>query len=255
MTSSRVGLIVPSSNTTMETEVPEMLRRYSEATGERFTYHASRARLHNVDPESLDRMVEDSDRCALELSDAAVDVLAYACLVAIMARGPGAHVEAEDRLTRAAAENGRPAPVVSSAGALIRGLEALDVRRVALVTPYQPALAARVAAYIEAAGVVVTDMIALDVVDNLEVGRLDQQALIGHAKRLNLARTDAVVLSCCVQMPSLDVIPAAQEALGIPVLSAAAATVHGVLTALGREPIVPDAGALLDGTRRSAAAA
>ena len=32
-------------------------------------------------------MDRDSDRCALELSDAAVDVMGYACLVAIMSMG------------------------------------------------------------------------------------------------------------------------------------------------------------------------
>ena len=31
--SSRIGLIVPSSNTTMETELPELFRRQTEATG------------------------------------------------------------------------------------------------------------------------------------------------------------------------------------------------------------------------------
>jgi maleate isomerase len=255
MTSRRIGLIVPSSNTTMETEVPEMLRRYAEATGERFTFHSSRARLHNVDPDSLERMVNDSDRCVEELSDAAVDVLAYACLVAIMARGRDAHIEAESRLARVAAETGNPAPVVSSAGALVRALQAMNVRRVALVMPYQPPLAARVAKYIEDSEIEVADMIALDVVDNLAVGRLDQAALVGHAKRLDTSRADAVVLSCCVQMPSLDAIPEAEQALGLPVLSAATATVHGVLRELGLEAVVPDAGALLSGAGVNAAAA
>jgi maleate isomerase len=41
--SSRVGLIVPSSNTTMETELPELFRRQSEATGHRYTFHSARA--------------------------------------------------------------------------------------------------------------------------------------------------------------------------------------------------------------------
>jgi maleate isomerase len=255
MSTSRVGLIVPSSNTTMETEVPEMLRRYAEATGEQFTFHSSRAQLHSVDAESLERMVNDSDRCASELADAAVDVLAYACLVAIMARGKGAHVAAEARLAEVAAKSGNPAPVISSAGALIEGLQALGARRVALVTPYEPELAARVRDYIEAYDIVVTDMIALNVVDNLAVGRLDQMALIDHAKRLDTSTADAVVLSCCVQMPSLAAIPAAQEALGLPVLSAATATVHALLRALGREPVVPDAGALLGGSPAGSAAA
>jgi maleate isomerase len=46
-------------------------------------------------------------------------------------------------------------------------------------------------------------------------------------------------------MPSLAAIPAAEQALGLPVLSAATATVHGLLSELGREPVVADAGALL----------
>ena len=36
-------------------------------------------------------MDAECDRCALELSDARVDVLGYACLVAIMAMGHGYH--------------------------------------------------------------------------------------------------------------------------------------------------------------------
>ena len=242
---TRIGLIVPSSNTTIETEVPEMLRRLETESGERFTFHSSRAVLHNVDPESLDRMVQDSDRCANELADADVDVLVYACLVAIMARGQGAHAEAERRLAEVAEKRGYPAPVVSSAGALVRGIEALGLRRVALVTPYEPSLTASVAEYVEGCGITVTDTVALNVVDNLEVARLDPMELVGHAKAMDTSTADGVVLSCCVQMPSLPAIPLAEQELGLPVLSAATATVHGLLTALGREPVVPDAGALL----------
>ncbi|HVE30868.1 MAG TPA: Asp/Glu racemase, partial [Mycobacteriales bacterium] len=126
----RIGLVVPSSNTTMETEIPELLRRHAERHGTSATFHSSRARLHTVDAESLARMVADSDRCAAELGDAEVDVVAYACLVAVMAQGPGAHVEVERRLqsvletTRSAA-----APMTSSAGALVRTLRDLGLRR------------------------------------------------------------------------------------------------------------------------------
>jgi len=79
----RVGLAVPSSNTTMETEIPAMLRRREEVEPETFTFHSSRVRLRHVTKEELAEMVNDSDRCAVELSDAHVDVIAYACLVAI----------------------------------------------------------------------------------------------------------------------------------------------------------------------------
>jgi len=49
MTSAtRVGLIVPSSNTTMETEIPAMLRRREECSDERYTFHSSRMRMKQV---------------------------------------------------------------------------------------------------------------------------------------------------------------------------------------------------------------
>jgi maleate isomerase len=137
----RIGLIVPSSNTTMETEIPELVRRHTARHGSRFTFHSSRARLHTVDVASLARMVDDGERCAAEVADAGVDVIAYACLVALMARGCGAHVGTERRFGEVVQEAaGRPVPIVSSAGALVRTLDELGLKRIALVAPYMPPL-------------------------------------------------------------------------------------------------------------------
>ncbi|MDM5334210.1 hypothetical protein QUF56_13315 [Ureibacillus composti] len=67
----RVGLIVPSSNTTMETEIPSMLQaRQLHYPNESFTFHSARMRMMHVNPEELKKMDVDSDRCAVELSDA-----------------------------------------------------------------------------------------------------------------------------------------------------------------------------------------
>lgn len=244
---TRVGMIVPSSNTTMETELPEMLLRHGEATGASFTFHSSRARMLHVDPESLDRMVGEADRCARELTDAPIDALVYACLVAIMARGNEAHVEAEARLRAVAAERGAAPPVVSSAGALIAGIRAMGLRRIAIITPYADALTALVVGYIEELGITVTDARSLRVTENVAVGRLDPMNLVTIARDLDTSTAEGVVVSACVQMPSLPAISQVEQALGLPVLSAATATVYSLLTALGREPVVPDAGSLLAG--------
>src|SRR5438874_10629784 len=87
----RIGQIVPSSNTTMETEIPAMLRARESVQPERFTCHSSRMRMKKVTKQELEAMDRDSDRCALELSDAPLDVMGYACLVAIMSMGKGYH--------------------------------------------------------------------------------------------------------------------------------------------------------------------
>jgi maleate isomerase len=129
MTPYRVGLIVPSSNVTMETEVPALLARHPAMAGRGVTFHSSRAALHRVDPESLQRMVAESDRCARELADARLDVVAYACLIAIMAAGTGAHEAAEERLAGTLAAAGSAVPVTSSAGALVRRRSTVRFRR------------------------------------------------------------------------------------------------------------------------------
>ncbi|HSD59970.1 MAG TPA: Asp/Glu racemase, partial [Burkholderiales bacterium] len=72
-TTYRIGQIVPSSNTTMETEIPAMLRAREQLQPERFTFHSSRMRMQEVTKEELEAMDRDSDRCAAELSDARMD--------------------------------------------------------------------------------------------------------------------------------------------------------------------------------------
>ncbi|MFK9090763.1 Asp/Glu racemase [Bacillus salipaludis] len=242
----RVGLIVPSSNTTMETEIPAMLNSRKELFPEAsFTIHSSRMRMMHVTKEELKKMDTDSDRCALELSDAKCDVLAYACLIAIMSQGPGYHVSSENRLCQVVKGNKDNAPVVSSAGALIEGIKEIGAKKVSIITPYMKSLTNMVIEYLNTSGIEVVDSISLEVSDNLEVGRLDPMNLVKHAKNLNTNGADAVVLSACVQMPSLPAIQIVEDELGLPVLSAATSTVYQILKNLGLKPVVPNAGRLL----------
>jgi len=242
----RIGMIVPSSNTTMEKEIPAMLQARKQIEPlEDFTFHSSRMRMLHVTKEELTKMDADSDRCAVELSDARCDVLAYACLVAIMSQGPGYHCQSEERLAGVAKGNGTAVPVVSSAGALIDGVKALEAKKIAIVTPYMKSLTDLVIDYIESAGIEVTDSISLEVADNIAVGKLDPLHLIEIVDRLNTNNADAVVLSACVQMQSLPAIQSVQDKLNIPVLSAATATVYQILKRLNLKPVVPNAGYLL----------
>lgn len=244
MNPHRFGLIVPSSNTTMETELPEFFRAAERLSGERITHHASRMRMARVTPEELARMDRDSDRCAVELRDLEPSVVAYACLVAIMAGGVRYHVESESRLRRIVGELGRATPVVTSAGALVRGIHRLQAKRVAILTPYVRPLTAIVANYLEECGIEVVDAIGLEIDDNLAVGRLDPMDLLEHLHRLDKSRADAVVLSACVQMPSLEAIPLAELMANRPVITAAAATAFELLEHCALPVDLPLGGAL-----------
>lgn len=242
----RIGLLVPSSNTTMETEVPTLLRARERVRPEgTFSFHSARLRMEDVTPEGLRVMNDETERATAELADLRPDVVATACLVAIMAQGPGSHRAAEVEIESILEREHARAPVVSSAGALVDALHALGARRIGIVAPYVEELTRLVVAYVEDAGIEVGDAISLDVPENRAVAALDPHDLEQHWRRLDLRGCDALVLSACVQMRSLEVLEEVERRSGLPTVSAATATTWAILRALDLEPVAPSAGALL----------
>ncbi len=242
MNAYRIGLVVPSSNVTVETEMPALLQRHRSA---RFSFHSTRMRMHTVSPEELRAMNAQRGRCIDEIGDAGVDAVLYACLVALMAQGAGEHQRSESAVVDQLAERGLTPRVTSSAGALVHALRATGAERVALVMPYLRPVAELVVAYVEAEGFTVTGWRALEVADNAEVGCIAGDRVLDAARSLDLAGTDALVVSACVQMPSLPLVQQAEDEFGLPVLSAATAGAFTLLDQLGLPVDLPDAGRLL----------
>lgn len=242
MTVHRIGLVVPSSNVTVESEMPRLLARHPSSS---FSFHSTRMRMHTVSPEQLAAMNAQRERCVIEVADASPEVILYACLVALMVGGPGEHQRVESSIAEQLATGDSPALVRSSAGALVEALHAMDAKRIALVTPYMRPLAEQVVHYLEAEGFEVTDWRALEVADNREVGCIPGDRILEAARTLNLDGVDALVLSACVQMPSLDLIDDAEREFGVPVLSAATAGAFSLLRSLDLPVVIPGAGSLL----------
>lgn len=239
---TRIGLIVPSSNVTIEAELPTLLARHRSAS---FTFHGSRMRMKAVSPEELRAMNAQRERCVDELTDAGCDAFLYGCLVAIMAQEPGEHRRVAAAINGQLAGRATIPALVTSADALLEGLAALGARRVALVMPYARPLAEKVVAYLEAEGLAIVDWAALEVADNAAVGRIPGERILDAARGLDLSRAEALVISACVQMPSLGLIEAAEREFGLPVLSAATAGAFTLLRRLGLPTALPDAGTLL----------
>lgn len=241
---SRVGLLVPSSNITIETELPALLRRQEVRTHHRFSVHSQRLALQDVTLESLWAMNRSAEDGAELLSHASVDVIVYGCLIAALSEGPGAHRDIEARLTQRVRKSGQSTPVISSAGALIDTLQMGGFTKVGVLAPYHPALTEKLVRYFAEEGIHVHASRSLNVTDNLKVGMLDPMQLLEETRHLPDS-LDAVVLSACVQMPSLEAIAAAEDRLGLPVLSALTATTSHVLKALNETPRIEGAGSLL----------
>jgi maleate isomerase len=238
----RAGLIVPSSNVTVETEMPALLGTHSGAT---FSFHGSRMRMSKVSPAQLLAMNAQRERCVLELGDARPDVILYGCLVALMVAGAGEHERVEALIAEQLATGGSETKIRSSAGALVEALHAMQAKRIAVVTPYMKPLAQQVVDYLEAYDLDVADWRALEVENNTAVGCIPGDQVMAAARSLDLTGVDVLVLSACVQMPSLALVDQAEAELGVPVVTAATAGAFSILRALGLPLDLQGGGGLL----------
>jgi maleate isomerase len=204
--------------------------------------------MQAVSEEALRAMNAQRERCVAELTDASCDAFVYGCLVALMAQGPGEHRRVIAAIQEQLSE---PLPaIITSADALIEALRALRAQRIALVTPYMKSLARKVVDYLEAEQIEVTGWVALEEPDNAAVARIPGERILAAARALDLAKADALILSACVQMPSLPFIEMAETEFGLPVLSASTATAFTLLRRLELPSVLPGAGRLLQQDRR-----
>lgn len=113
----RIGLIVPSSNTTME---PEFWKMAPEGV----SIHTARMRLREVTEESLLEMERHAKDAALELADAEVDVIVYGCTSGSLIKGKGYDKEIAKNLEEASGIK-----TITTSTAVLNALNTLDIQR------------------------------------------------------------------------------------------------------------------------------
>ena len=231
----------------MEIEIPAMLRAREEILPEKFSFHSTRIKMNDVTPEGLREMYGLIDDILPHVLDAEVDIVVETCLIAAMQNTLDKRHGRNSGLRTHSREIHKIVPFLTSADALTHALEIVDAERIALIAPYIGEVMAIVLENIGSAGIEVADYCSLGISDNSKVSRLNPANLVKISRTLELKDADALVISACVQMPSLPVIEQVESELGIPVLSAATATTYLILKTLGMETRVPSAGTLLSG--------
>lgn len=226
----RIGLIVPSTNTSMEAE----FWRYAPRG---VTIHSARMILRESTAEDLGRMEGDVQRCVEELRDCA-NMLVYGCTAGGFVKGLGYEREVEEDLSR---QSGLPA--VSSLHAVVQALRALEIRRLALLTPYPKALNDIEEAFFDKAGFEVTGVTGLDILLNVDIGRVPSFRVYGAA--MDLAQhADGIFISCS-NLPTFDIIDLLSRDSGKPVVTSGQATFWRALRTLGVGDRFQDLGELL----------
>lgn len=228
----RIGLLVPSSNTTVE---PEFYRALPAGV----TLHTARLFLAKITPESIERMVADLDTQSRLLASADVDVIVLGATAPSFLKGLGYDRELIRRIETV---TGKPATTTSTA--LIEAIRHLRVKQVVLGSAYDDKVNAIAKSFLEASGITVLDAKGLDLVDNLVVGRLDAETAYVLAKEVDRPDAEAVVLAC-TNWRTMDVIDRLEQELGKPVISTTQVSVWAALRKIGVADGVPGYGRLL----------
>jgi maleate isomerase len=218
MSAGRVGLLLPSSNTTME---PDFYRMAPEGV----TVHSARMTLRSVTVERLEEMSGEATKAAELLATAGVGVIVFGCTSGSLLKG----VEWERSLvSRIRDETG--IPTVSTAGAVVEGLKSLGVHRVSVATPYTEDINLLEKRFLEAHGFVVEAIQGLGLVDNLEIAAVSPERvmeLVGEVA----GDSDGVFISC-TNLPVVSLISGLEAGLGRPLVASNQASMWAVLRAL-----------------------
>lgn len=217
---SRIGLIVPSSNTTNE---PEFTSKLPEG----ISMCTSRMFLKDANAKKLEEMAADAERCAELLMTADVDIVAYGCTTGSLVKGQGYDEEIEARFTEVTG-----VPTVATAAAVKRAFEALDLQSLAITTPYIDDLNEREVEFFEAAGYEVADMTGLGIESNTEIGEQPSETAFEQAKDLAVSGADGVFISC-TNYRTFEIIERLEAELDKPVVTSNQATLWNVLRELG----------------------
>ncbi|MFD1587118.1 aspartate/glutamate racemase family protein [Halorientalis brevis] len=204
---TRLGVIVPSSNTTAE---PEFAAAFPGVA----TVHTARMPLADVTADALDEMADGAADAAERLADADVDGVAYACTSGSFLHGASFARELESQLATAV-----DAPAVVTALSVRRALDALDANAVAVVTPYVDDINERERDYLDDAGFAVETLDGRGIVDNTVIGELTPDDAVSQVQAaVDPTTVDAVFVSC-TNYNTLPAVERLEADLGVTVVT------------------------------------
>jgi len=236
---ANIGIIVPSSNTTVGPEC-DALAPYG------ITNHIARVTIKSAsmsDPQAymahVEMMRAGIQGAVDQIMTAPVDHLILG--VAIETFWGGVE-DAEKFRARLAAHAG--VGVTFGSQALVKGLEAHGARRIAVLTPHQPQGDAIVRAYFEQAGFEVVRLHGMKCDKPVDIARTPRAVLVDLVKQLDGPDIDAIV-QVGTALPMLRVAAAAELMLGKPVLSINGYSYWAALRSMGFTDKVENVGSMM----------
>jgi len=231
----RIGLILPSDNTTMESEFNKILRAVDGVS-----VHATRVFMDTLSVEDLLKMNENVTRASQELRTAEVDIIAYGCTSGSFVKGLNFDRELIERIEKEA-----KVKATTTSTAVVNALKELNVKKIAVGTPYSDEINERAKEFLEGNGFGVTNTVGLNVVPDVDIGKQEPYVAYNLGRRVNTDDADCIFLSC-TDFRTIEIIDALEKTLEKPVVTANQATLWHILKLEKLGISIKDRGRLLE---------
>lgn len=233
---ARIGLLVPATNTVMETE----FWRFATITSPGISIHTARIpTVEEVTFETLEAMEADSLEAAARVAQCRPDIIVFGCTSGTFLHGP----DYNQRIEGALAER-TGCRVLNTSTAFVEALRALAVTRADVVSPYIPATNAKLKAFLEATGFGVGQVRAFEMLNQYEHGAIEPAEIYRLSREASSLDTDGL-FAACTQLRVSEVIDVLERDLGKPVVGAIQATWWATLRRLGIDAPIDGYGRLL----------
>ncbi|MEQ9488569.1 MAG: arylmalonate decarboxylase [Alphaproteobacteria bacterium] len=171
------------------------------------------------------------------LPDGSLDVVCYACTSGSLVIG--------QETVHAELKKGAPnAKATSLIAGVIRALNAVGAKKLAVGTPYLTEVNDRETAYLEEAGFEVLSMTGLNLEKDSDMVRVTPEFLFDYAVSLDRPDADAVFISCGA-LRMLDVVDEIEKRIGKPVIASNQAMIWDTLRLAGIDDRIDGFGFLL----------
>ncbi|HUY45398.1 MAG TPA: hypothetical protein VMV92_06690 [Streptosporangiaceae bacterium] len=225
---SRVGLMIPSSNTMMEVD---FVRDLPPGV----SMHTARMFMEDTTPAGENRMLDEfALPAARDLGTARPGVVVFGCTSAGALRGNDYDTELCEQIRVLTG-----APTVSTIRSVREAIEATGATRIGVITPYVDELNEKIRASIEADGVEVARIAGLGITENFQIARVSRADIVEFAARAlgDLAADGSIdlVFASCTNFGAMAARPAIAERLHLPVVTSNQAVLAAATARLGAD--------------------
>ncbi len=209
---TRLGLMVPANNTTMEGELCAWMGGTQCAT-----LRIPRGK-GLLGPAEIPAYVASALQLAKSYDRDRTDIIAYGCTAAGFIGGPARDAEIQVELARITGK-----PVVTTANAMVEVLRHIGARRITVVTPYLDLVNERLRAYLEQSGITVLKLASFGAETTDELAGITPAQIAALARETMVPEADAMFIACS-QLPTKDILDGLEREFGKPVWSSIKAT-------------------------------